>query len=282
MPEAPENTKSAAVRNVVDRLRRPIPDLPTLLALLSGPLDSLSLLPTKFRRYNTEPLLSDSVHVLKQIPSFQRALLDYIAPTWDTLLAEEDAIMLLDQFFCPISFALPAAVSVVLQAYTSISSQPLTEYGINILARMTTEYPVDRLHGAFFSRKDRSKAMLEWEDYVRNIVAVPAKVANAAAGKANIPPLLEHGSYFNNLCLRCESLVFLLSTQNEEGASQSRYAGVLIDCIVIRCSTFSVLPTSETYKSGSLPHHAPDISFATLLLPNYPSHNSYSSGGRSL
>ncbi|KAF8232355.1 telomeric DNA binding protein [Tricholoma matsutake] len=220
------NDNSTVVRDVIDRLQRPISDLPTLLALLSGPLDRLGSLPPQFRRYNREPLLTDSVDVLNHISSLQRTLLDYIAPTWDTVLLEKDAIVLLEQYFCPdnLSFGSPTAANVVLLAYGSILSQSLTKYGIDMLDRMTTEYPVDRLHPAFFSHNDRetpSKGILGWEDYVRNIVMIPAKVANAIAGKADISSSLEHGSYFNNLCLRCESLMFMLSTENGQDAVHS-------------------------------------------------------------
>lgn len=223
-----DSNESTKVRDVIDRLQRPVPDLPTLLALLSGPLHCLGLLPPRFIPYNREALLSDSVNVLNHIPSLQRAVLEYIAPTWDAILLEEDAIVLLDQYFCPdiFSSALPTAGNVVILAYGSVLSQPLTKYGIDMLARMTMEYPVDRLHVAFFGRNDREsssrwKGMVGWEDYVRSLVMVPAKVANAIAGQADIFPVLEHGLYFNNLCLCCESLIFSLSKENGTGASLS-------------------------------------------------------------
>jgi telomere length regulation protein len=279
------NNNSVVVRNVVDGLQKPIPDLPTLLALLSGPLDSLGLLPPQFRHYNREPLPSGSVDVLSHIPSFQRAILDYIAPTWDALLLEEDAGVLLDQYFCPdSSFASPTARNVVLLAYASILSQPLTNYGIDLLAHMTTEYPVDRLHAAFFSRKDRespSKGMLGWEDYVRNIVMVPAKVANSIAGKADISPVLEHGTYFNNLCAHCESLIYSLATESSKGASQSRCRGALLNCTTTRCDTFSVLFISKTCTYGSLPRRAADISLAAIFFPDHSNYDSCSTTGRS-
>jgi telomere length regulation protein len=223
MPTKTLDSNSTVIRNVIDRLQKPIPDLSTLLTLLSGPLDGLGLLPPQFTPYNREPL-PGSVDVSNHIPSLQRILLNCIAPTWDTLLQEENTLILLDQYFCPNgpSFTSPTAGDVVLLAYASILSQPLTRYGIDLLAKISTEYPVDRLHAVLFARDDRDqlpKGMLRWEDYVRNIMMVPAKVANAVAGKGDIPPLLEHGSYFNNLCLRCENLVSSLSKKHCKGAS---------------------------------------------------------------
>jgi telomere length regulation protein len=135
--------------------------------------------------------------------------------------------MLLDQYFCPntSSFTSPTgtAENLVLLAYSSILSQPLTNYGIGLLARLSTEYPLDRLHAVCFAHRDREpqpKGDVMWEDYVRDIMMVPAKVANAIAGTEDISPLLEHGSYFNNLCLRCECLIFSLSETNYKGSSQ--------------------------------------------------------------
>jgi telomere length regulation protein len=163
------NDNSTVIRDVIDRLQRPIPDLSTLLTLLSGPLDSLGLLPPQFRPYNTEPLLSGSVNVFNHIPSLQRTLLNCIAPTWDALLLEEGALIVLDQYFYPDSpsFTSPTVGDVVLLAYASILSQPLTGYGIDLLARISTEYSVDRVHAILFARDDGEplpKGMLRWED----------------------------------------------------------------------------------------------------------------------
>ncbi|RDB24234.1 DNA replication checkpoint protein tel2 [Hypsizygus marmoreus] len=214
------------VRDVIDRLQRPIPDLSTLLSLLSSPLDCLGLLPPQYRRYNRAPLPDGSVNVQKHLPLLQRALLEHIAPTWDTSLAEEKAKLLLEQHFCPdsFSFASPVTGDVVLIAYSTITSQPPTSYAIHILTRLTKEYPVDRLHSAVFTRKSQdrpSTAMLSWEDCVRCVVMIPAKVANAIAGHTEIPLALEHGTYFNNVCARSECLIASLSTKPTKDAIPS-------------------------------------------------------------
>ncbi|GLB35344.1 putative telomere length regulation protein [Lyophyllum shimeji] len=215
----------AQVRDVIDALQRPVPDLPTLLVLLSAPLDSLGLLPPQFRRYNTTPLPRGSVGVHKHIPSFQRVLLEHIAPTWDTILAEENATPLLDQYFCPDSFsyASPVAGDVALLAYSTITAQALTTYAIYLLTRLASEYPIDRLHSAVFSwnSEQPSNRMVVWEDCVRSVMAVPAKVSNAIAGAGDVPPLLEHGTYYNNVCVRTESLISVLSGASLQDAVPS-------------------------------------------------------------
>lgn len=208
------------IRDVIDRLQRPIPDLPALLALLSSPLGCLGLLPPQFRHHNTEPLPDRSVIIAKHIPAIQRALLEHIAPTWDTVLKEKHAMLLLEQYFCPDSFSYASqpAGDIVLIAYSTVMSQSPTEFAIKMLARLATEYPLDRMYAAVFgARRDQEpKRMLQWEDCVRDVTAVPGKVANALAGKG-VPSVLEHGMYFNDLCVRCERLIASLSIQRDRG-----------------------------------------------------------------
>lgn len=227
------------IRDVIDRLQRPIPDLSNLLALLSSPLDCLGLLPPQFRGYNTEPLPDGAVIIAKHIPAIQRALLEHVVPTWDAVLEEQHAMLLLKQYFCPDSFSYTsqAAGDVVLLAYSTILSQPLTEFAIKMLARLATEYPLDRLHVAVFGTKrdQGSRRMVAWEDCVRNVTVVPGKVANALAGK-EAPSGLEHGAYFNSLCARCEHLIASLATQQGKGAFKHCWAGTwLITCKQMRC-----------------------------------------------
>jgi telomere length regulation protein len=205
------------IKDAITRLQSPISDLPTLLPLLCSPLGSLGLLPPPFRKYNSEPLVEGTLDLAKHIPALQRALLEHVVPTWESTLAEEKKTVLLTQYFCPdpFSFTLPAAGDIALHAYSSILSLPLTEYSIKMLARLSIEYPVDRLHAAIFSTRNTDsvqKQLITWEDCLRNVAAVPAKVANAAGGIARIPPELEQKKYFENVSLRCEILIFAWST----------------------------------------------------------------------
>ena len=209
------------IRDVIIRLQSPIPDLSTLLSLICGPLGSLNLLPQPFRENNTDPLPEGSLNFTKHIPPLQRALLEHIIPTWEYTLVEENKALLLTQYFCPeLSFVSPASVDIALLAYSSILSLPLTEYSINLLARLSTKYPIDTLHAAIFSTRNpdsMQKRSIIWEDCLRDVVAVPAKVANAVGGTTQIPPELEQGKYFDNVSLRCEFLIFTLSTASTQG-----------------------------------------------------------------
>jgi telomere length regulation protein len=208
------------VRDVITRLQSPIPDLPTLLSLLCGPLSSLNLLPPQFRKYNNDPLHEGVLNSTRHIPPLQRALLEYVIPTWEATLVVEKQTLFLTQYFCPEPYASPGAGDIALLAYSSILSLPLTEYSINLLARLSTEYPVDRLHAAIFSSRNMDsvqKQSVTWEDCLRNVAAVPGKVANAAGGTTRIPPELEQRKYFDNVSLRCELLIFTLSPAPTQG-----------------------------------------------------------------
>ncbi|KAF8876511.1 telomere length regulation protein-domain-containing protein [Gymnopilus junonius] len=208
---------------LIEELHAPISDLDTLFSLLVAPLDALGLLPPRFRCFNTRPLPPNSFSVSKHLPQIQRALLTDIVPTWDTILAQNDAMSLVEQYFCPDSFsnALPTAGEVAINAYATLvmfvlPTLPQIFFVLSLLERLTSEYPIDRLYTAVFAEKgtDISEINLRWEDCVKNVITIPAKVGNAlgATGKIDkLPSALENARYFNQLSLRCESLIFELS-----------------------------------------------------------------------
>jgi telomere length regulation protein len=215
---------SNQMRNVINKLQSHISDLPTLLALLSGPLDCIGLLPPHYRQYNTAPLHSDAFHASRHLPPLQRALLEHVIPNWEPNLSREKLMPLVEQWFIPdaFSYATSAAGEVAVHAYSSILSLPFTPYSMNLLARLTKTYPLDRLHTSVFSpvNNDASsrQTLLTWEDVVKCVLSIPTKVANALGGKGEIPKELELGPYFAHLSLRCEALLWKLSQGHPKGA----------------------------------------------------------------
>jgi len=209
------------IQDILEQLRAQVADLQILLNLLTSPLESLGLLPPQFRRHSNQSLLPGTLNIKKHIPQLQRVLLQNIVPTWDILLAENNATSLLDQYFCPDSFsnALPAAGEIAILAYSTLVSSQMTEYALRLLERLSVEYPVDRLHTAAFARADLDKAAKDvgWEDCVRDLCMVPAKVANSLGVTGDIPLGLENGVYFNNLSVRCEQLICTLSGKSSKG-----------------------------------------------------------------
>ncbi|KAF4603911.1 telomere binding protein [Pleurotus pulmonarius] len=227
------------VRDIIQRLQAPVPDLPTVLALLSAPLAALGLLPPRFRGHNQNALPEGAFKLGRHIPSIQEAILLKIVPTWEQVLQENDALLLADQYFCPDSFwcATDEAGHVALLAYSTLLSTPLNAYSLRLLTRLTREYPIDRLFQAVFVLKGSKSALstheyqkrsIQWEDCVQNIISVPAKAANAAlASKIAVPELLEHGAYLNNLCIRCEQLIYSLSAVSSNSNNVASVAYLL-------------------------------------------------------
>jgi len=198
------------IRQLVHDLQQPLPNLPALLARLSAPLDAIGLLPPRFRSHNVNPIPSTSIKISIHIPAIQKALVEQVLPSWDVILEENESISLADQYFCPdlFSSASLAAGQVALNAYSTLMTLPLNKHSLRLLCRLSKEYPIDRLHKCIFSGVDDAKKNLQWEDCVQVVVSVPAKVANYIAGNGEIPTPLEHKSYFNGLCIRCETLIW--------------------------------------------------------------------------
>ncbi|TCD68925.1 telomere binding protein [Steccherinum ochraceum] len=209
----------AQIRDTIARLQSPIQDVQTLLSLLAAPLRRLRLLSPQFLSYDTSPLDTNLPNVLRYIPVLQRALLEHVIPSWETILKENRTYGLIEQYFFPdsFSFASPAAGEVALQAYSVILSLPLTDYSIAFLARLAKAYPIDVLHKAVFSGTPRIapvRGSITWEDCVRNVAAVPGKVANALGVRGvPVPAELEHGVYFNHTHSREDvtSVAYLIS-----------------------------------------------------------------------
>ncbi|KAM5539117.1 hypothetical protein V8D89_007340 [Ganoderma adspersum] len=199
------------MRETIARLQSPILDLPTLLSLLAAPLACIGLLPPRFRQYNASQMTGEAFNVSRHIPPLQRALLERVIPTWEPLLLQESSFELVEQYFCPdaMSFASPAAGQVALYAYSTLLSVRLQDHAVRLLAKLCKAYPVDVLHSVLFPVGGTSgRHTISWEDCVRDIIAVPAKVANYMGGRRDMPSVLELGPYYANVNVRTETLIF--------------------------------------------------------------------------
>ncbi|TFK90973.1 telomeric DNA binding protein [Polyporus arcularius HHB13444] len=210
------------IRETIARLQSPIPDLAALLPLLAAPLATVGLLPPRFRVYNNTPITADASSIQRHISALQRALLEHVVPAWEPALLQEEKYELVEQYFCPdsISFASPAAGQLALYAYSTLLSIPLKDYSVRLLAKLCRSYPIDVLHSVMFSSIGTSVSgrhrSISWEDCVRDVVSVPAKVANYMAGRPDIPSVLEHGTYFANVSTRTETLIFVSSSKTSQ------------------------------------------------------------------
>ncbi|THU99329.1 hypothetical protein K435DRAFT_659186 [Dendrothele bispora CBS 962.96] len=199
------------IHQLIHDLQQPLPDLEALLVRLSAPLDAIGLLPPRFRIHHVNPITPSSIKISRHIPVIQKTLVEKVLPTWDIILRENSSTALVDQYFCPDRFlsASPAAGQVALLAYSTLVTSPFSEYSVRLLCRLSEEYPIDRIHSVVFQGADSAaKKSLQWEDCVQIVVSVPNKAANYIAGDGEIPPLLEHKSYFTCLCIRSETLIW--------------------------------------------------------------------------
>lgn len=234
-----ENDKTRdGLHSVIEFLKAPISDVETLLGLLSNVLEAYNLLPPKYRVHlDSSGLPAGSLvgTVPKTMPRIQRILLIQILPTWDAVLDEHGAGSLVDQFFVPDSFlnASPVAGSVALCAYGVLlahlsGEKAFVTHSIRLLERLVKEYPIDRLYRAIFantvtSTRSLAKKNIEWQDTVKDLCMVSAKVSNAILriGTKRVPDHLENANYFNALSIRLEDLVFSTSTRDFQGSIES-------------------------------------------------------------
>ncbi|KAL4253851.1 TEL2 family protein [Abortiporus biennis] len=221
------------IRDVISRLQNPIRDVSSLRSLLAAPLASIKLLPPVYLRYNTTPdiLPKGAFNVPKHISTIQKALLEHILPSWGPELVKHNTFGLVEQYFCPDLFNAASSVAgeIALYAYSTILSLPLTEYSVQFLSRLSRVYPIDVLWSTVFSFRNNnsSRHNISWEDCVRNVCAIPGRIANyAGAGKdPSIPKELDQGSYYNYLNIRTENLIHNLSRtkRSREGITSVIY-----------------------------------------------------------
>lgn len=212
----------AQIREVISRLQSPIPDLSTLLSLLAAPLASTGVLPPRFRIHNTSPIPSHALNVPRHAPLLQRALLEHVIPVWEPELLQEDAYELVEQYFCPdaMTFASPPARQLALYAYSTLLSMPMKDYSVRLLAKLAKAYPIDVLHTILFSGDSGvsyGRHSMTWEDCVRNVLAVPAKVANYMEERRDLPPPLEYGPFFADVSIRTEQLLYASQAERSQG-----------------------------------------------------------------
>lgn len=214
------------INEAISRLQTPISSAEELLPLLTAPLDALGLLQPAFYQYNTRPFDPSpkcSLSMVKHIPKLQSALLSTVIPAWETVLREQRQVDLLYQCFCPDSFfaATQNAGEVALSAYSAILSKPLCGFSVDVLKKQCRLYPIDRVHTVIFGKESKiakHTKLSAWEDALRSIFAIPAKVANYFQS-SEVPKELNHYKFFTSLSVRVESLVVSTTESSPPGMS---------------------------------------------------------------
>ena len=194
-----------ALHELREALRAPIPSVDEFTFLLSSTLDTLGL--GTARKGIAVPVTGAGTGgaikaIDRSLGSVQQALLASAIPTFLHAL-DKRGCELLDSFFCPsagssISDA-AALPHIALCTYQTLSSSlsvragiaPLPiesrTYIIDIAGRLAGSYGLKELYGAIWpaesrdaeSSKASSSRQLQWEEAVRAVVSLPAKVGNA-------------------------------------------------------------------------------------------------------
>jgi telomere length regulation protein len=200
------------LRTCIEQLQRPIEDVGTLLRALCPPLEALNVLPTKLEQYVNARIRPTSQVTARQISRIQSAVLQHHLPVWEAELKKRHLSSALDNWLCPErSGGGKGASTIAVESYTSLASSPITESTLRRLSRLVAAYPVEVIHCVICDHDHTSndpRVQQRWEDAVRVLVGIPAKVANAAATlELDIPPSLQYGPYLNRLCIGLEVLV---------------------------------------------------------------------------
>jgi hypothetical protein len=107
-----------------------------------------------------------------------------------------------------------------------------------------------------------------WEDCVKDVVSVPAKVANATGGRSDIPSGLESGTYINGVCRRVEVLIERFSKRPGQGGLPQSYSNLSLNNFDFRLGEFCVLSGIKTRQYWSLPSQSSNDEILPIFLAN--------------
>jgi len=259
------------LKQILDALQSPISDLETLLTLLARPLESIGLLQKRYQKYASEKLPRGSFSIPKHLPAIQRALLQNILPSWDSVLHEENALEISDQFFCPTPSVSQNAGRTALEAYTTILSSPFNTFSVQYLSQLAGSYPIQTLFDCVFDSNPPNIAAIRWEDCIRAVISVPVKVANFCGHKYPVPDNLQYDTYTTGLSSHTGDIIWRLASSGS--SSQGTFLGSqprpLLDLIAERIQALSYLLTKlvnvGVFPSAASPNTSQPSFFAVCL-----------------
>jgi telomere length regulation protein len=183
------------LRECLSQLQRPIHDLQTLRDLVASSLAAYGILLPRYQQFaETSVPLSRNQKAIRLIPQFQLAVLEQVLPNWEQTLEENDLVPLVQQWFCPVSSSSEYATDVSRHALASILGIPLRQFTVAILERLLYHYPLSSIYCHYFPVSGAlSIVAIDWDEYLKDIFSLPAKVANASGlGGMHISEQLEN------------------------------------------------------------------------------------------
>ena len=190
MAEAP----SMSSRECLSQLQGPINDLQTVTNLLASSLAAYSILLPRYKQFvETLIPLSRNQKAVRLIPQFQLAILEQVLPNWEQTLEENDLMPLVQQWFCPVNSSSEYAADVARHGLSSILSVHLRQSTVAILERLLSHYPLSSMYCHYFPVSGGLPIVaIDWDEYLKDIFSLPAKVANAGGlDGIQIPEQLE-------------------------------------------------------------------------------------------
>ncbi|WVF72963.1 hypothetical protein IAT40_007781 [Kwoniella sp. CBS 6097] len=248
-----ENDYATALKSLRDTLRNPTTLTPDDLSFhLSSTLQSLHLHPSSIP---PSAILSDDFKsIARYVPSIQGLILNDIVPTFYEALDRKGQESLKALFVPPGTIeGLVIKRQIALTTYLTVPAflnapKPTTptlprqsrSFVVSILEFLVREYGIDDLYHAVIGSTStkESKAVgsgkskegaevLQWEDAVRAVVSIPAKVGNASgrwgsesgggAVREEVPNRLLPKPYFDVLAAKLEGLLYELSQSHAFG-----------------------------------------------------------------
>lgn len=204
------------IRTYLARLANPIPELADVISLLCAPLQVLDLLPRNYRNTSTTSFRRAPDRwkdVVKRLPAVHSAFISHVLPVWyEYLVKDRHHHQLVLQLFAPDSNHSQHSGIVAVTAYSSLISHPIQLFSIQTLAVLVKRYPIDNIYDIILgptSSIEPRKQIAAWEECVRCIAALPAKVSNWMGTSSNgtVPREVETVYYQQELCRRTEHLI---------------------------------------------------------------------------
>lgn len=185
---------SSNPRECLSQFQAPIHELQTLTNLLASSLAAYNILLPRYQRFVEISIpLSRNKKAVHLIPQFQLAILEQVLPNWEQTLERNDLMPLVQQWFCPVHSSSEYTAEVARHAISSTLSVPLRQSTVAILKRLLYHYPLSSIYYHFFPVSGGlSDVAIDWDEYLKDIFSLPAKVANACGlGGIEIPDQLE-------------------------------------------------------------------------------------------
>jgi len=183
------------------RLRSPISDKDDLLQILTR---SLRILGVRYDPATSSSYEPPNIKFLSRyIPEYQLILLENLVPHWVDRFQQSGDLSLLTDYFVPSPTSRQKRpgdtprMEIIISAYSILTTNYISQFSVDVLSKLTREVPPLDCFRYLLETTDSVSSINtseRWGDYVKAMLSVPGKVANAVAlSHAAMPAELEIG-----------------------------------------------------------------------------------------